>query len=58
MSIARIATATLAFASAQAFAHGGHGAASASHWHATDTFGLIAVALLAGCAWLASRGGR
>jgi len=35
-------------------AHPGHGAAQPWHWHATDTAGLITVAVLAALAlWLA-----
>ena len=37
-----------------AHAHAGHGAAPAWHWHATDTAGLLMVAVLAAIAlWLA-----
>jgi hypothetical protein len=38
------------------FAHGGHGAVSEWHWHATDTSGFLMVALLAGLALWLSRG--
>jgi hypothetical protein len=35
-------------------AHPGHGAVQAWHWHATDTAGLLTVAVLAAIAlWLA-----
>lgn len=41
------------YVTASAHAHGGHGAGALSHWHATDTFGLLLVAVLAGAAiWL------
>ncbi len=47
-----------AAAHATALAHEGHGIAGDSHWHATDTagllLGLLAVAVLA---WI-SRGGK
>jgi hypothetical protein len=39
-----------------AHAHPGHGAGSAWHWHATDTFGFLMVAVLAGVALWISRG--
>ena len=39
-----------------AHAHGGHGAAQAWHWHASDTSGFLLVALLAGLAIWLSRG--
>ena len=54
----KISLATLLLAvSAGAFAHDGHGLAG-SHWHATDTFGLLLVAGAAGLAWWFSRGGK
>ena len=40
-----------------AFAHEGHGLAG-SHWHATDTFGLLLVGGLAALAVWFTRGGR
>ena len=43
--------------SASAFAHDGHGLFG-SHWHATDTVGLLVVAGAAGLAWWSSRGGK
>ncbi len=43
-------------ASAPALAHEGHGAPSASHWHATDTVGLLLALGLAGVAlWFLRR---
>ena len=51
-----IATSLLS-ASAGAFAHEGHGLLG-SHWHATDTFGLLLVAGAAGLALWFSRGGK
>ena len=41
-----------------ALAHGGHGATASSHWHATDTFGLLLVAGAAALAYWLSRGGK
>jgi hypothetical protein len=39
-------------ASALSLAHSGHGAGSGSHWHATDSVGLlVAVALVAVLWW-------
>ena len=43
---------------APAFAHEGHGIAGDSHWHATDTVGLLLVAAVAAAAWWYSRGGK
>jgi hypothetical protein len=45
----------LALASTIAAAHGGHGLPGPSHWHATDTLGLLLVALLAAGAWIINR---
>jgi hypothetical protein len=39
-----------------AHAHPGHGAKELWHWHATDTFGLLMVAVLAGLAVWLTRG--
>ena len=51
----RIAALLLA-AALPAFAHEGHGLPGASHWHATDTLGLLLVAALAGAAlWFSRR---
>jgi hypothetical protein len=36
-------------------AHEGHGLPGASHWHATDTVGLLVVVALAAGAWLLTR---
>jgi hypothetical protein len=38
-----------------AAAHAGHGLASTSHWHASDTLGLLLVAALSAGAWWFSR---
>ncbi len=43
-------------AAMNAQAHEGHGMSGASHWHATDTAGLLLVAVLAaGALWLSRR---
>jgi hypothetical protein len=56
MTSIAVATATLTALAAQA--HEGHGLPGASHWHATDAWGLLAVgALVALAIWL-SRGGK
>ena len=47
----RIAALLATAAALPAFAHPGHGLPQASHWHATDTLGLLLVAVLAGAAW-------
>ncbi len=47
----------LATLSAGAFAHDGHGL-SGSHWHATDTAGLLLVGGVAALALWLSRGGK
>jgi len=39
-----------------AFAHGGHGAATEFHWHATDTAGFVTIVVLAAVAIWMSRG--
>jgi hypothetical protein len=38
-----------------ASAHDGHGLPGVSHWHASDTLGLLLVVVLAAGAWLFSR---
>ena len=38
-----------------ATAHEGHGLPGPSHWHATDTLGLLLVAVLAAGAWFFGR---
>lgn len=59
MRTARLtAAAALAIASAQVLAHEGHGALGASHWHASDTIGLLLVGALAALAVWFSRGGK
>ena len=45
----------IAAGAAGAFAHEGHGQ-QGPHWHATDSFGLLLVGLLAGVAvWMSGR---
>jgi hypothetical protein len=46
---------TLALLAAAAQAHDGHGLPGPSHWHATDTVGLLLVLALAAGAWWLSR---
>jgi hypothetical protein len=46
------AAALLPFA---ALAHEGHGLPGPSHWHATDTLGLLLVAVGAAAAWWLAR---
>jgi hypothetical protein len=49
---------SLAWTSCLAFAHEGHGLEGASHWHATDTLGLlIGAAAVAAVIWF-TRGGK
>lgn len=56
-AIKSIATIVATIAGMPVFAHEGHGM-SGNHWHATDTWGFVAVAgALALAAWL-SRGGK
>lgn len=41
----------LALPSLPALAHEGHHLPGAHHWHATDVFGYIALAVVIGLAW-------
>jgi hypothetical protein len=52
-----IAAGALLVRAGAGFAHEGHGLAG-SHWHATDTFGLLLVGALAALALWLSRGGK
>ena len=55
----RVARATaLLLVAPAAVAHPGHGIATAFHWHATDTVGMLLVGGLAGLIVWLSRGGR
>jgi len=57
-STQRWITAVLSLAAAPALAHEGHGMSSGGHWHATDAWGLVGLAIaLAVAVWLA-RGGK
>ena len=60
MSLRSLLSAAAAFVStAPAWAHGGHGAISEWHWHATDSVGFLLVGGLAALAiWWSSRGGK
>ena len=49
--------ATLSFLPALSFAHDGH-ALAGSHWHGTDAWGFVALAVMVGAALWWSRGGR
>ncbi|WP_161799012.1 hypothetical protein [Caenimonas sp. SL110] len=57
MTLNQLAVAAAAlYTGTHAFAHSGHGAHAALHWHATDTFGLLVVGSLAAAAvWLARK---
>ena len=57
-TLLRIAAACLGGQTFLAHAHGGHGLAGSSHWHATDTMGLLLVVIAAaGAVWI-GRGKR
>lgn len=51
----RILIALLALAASPGFAHEGHGLFGA-HWHASDAWGFVVLAVLVAAAWWASRG--
>ncbi len=51
----KLLTAAGALLPLAALAHEGHGLHGASHWHATDTLGLLLVAAWAAGAWWFSR---
>ncbi len=58
MKHSKILAATLSSLAATAFAHEGHGIPGASHWHATDTFGLVAAVLAVAIGLWFTRGGK
>jgi hypothetical protein len=47
--------AALAALQLSSWAHDGHGAADAVHWHATDTWGFVVTLALVGAAFWFSR---
>jgi hypothetical protein len=56
MSLLRPLTGLLLLATSAVHAHPGHGAVQESHWHSTDAFGFLMVAVLAGLAiWLSGK---
>lgn len=57
IAIKMLAVAPLCIGAAAVFAHEGHGLAG-THWHATDTFGLLLVGGLAALAIWLSGGGK
>jgi hypothetical protein len=50
----RLATSAALLSACAAIAHDGHGL-SGAHWHATDTWGFVCVAMLAALALWSSR---
>ncbi len=54
----RAASASVALLALQAHAHEGHGIETASHWHATDTLGLILAGVAVVIAVWFTRGGK
>ncbi len=52
MSLNKLLAAAAASCATLAHAHEGHGLPGASHWHATDVVGLLAVVAVAAGAWL------
>ncbi len=58
LALRRSLAASLAWTSCLALAHEGHGLGGGSHWHATDTLGLlIGAAAVAAVIWF-TRGGK
>ena len=53
-----LAALSLATAPLLAGAHTGHGMDGVSHWHATDTWGIVAVVVLMALAWWSAGGKR
>lgn len=56
--LSRLGAASLSWTACLAFAHEGHGLEGASHWHATDTLGLLLGAVAVGLAVWFTRGGK
>ncbi len=54
--LSRLAAASLAGTACAALAHEGHGLEGASHWHATDTLGLLLGAMAVAVAVWFTRG--
>ena len=55
-TLLRMAAALTAGSAGAALAHTGHGLQAASHWHASDTFGVLLVAGMAAAAlWISRR---
>ncbi len=57
-SLIRWVSVCLASLAVQAHAHEGHGIDIASHWHATDTVGLLVLAAVVGLVVWFTRGGK
>jgi hypothetical protein len=57
-SFARFASPLWVWLAVPAHAHEGHGIDIASHWHATDTVGLLVLALAVGLVVWFTRGGK
>ncbi len=57
-SLARFASPLWAWLAFGAHAHEGHGIDIASHWHATDTVGLLVLAVAVGLVVWFTRGGK
>jgi hypothetical protein len=55
MALASVCLASLAV---QAHAHQGHGIDSTSHWHVTDSVGLLVLAVAVGLGVWFTRGGK
>ncbi len=51
MTAKRSSLLLLALPSLPALAHEGHHLPGAHHWHATDVFGYVALAVVIGLAW-------
>ncbi len=54
----RLVAGSLAGWACGVFAHEGHGLEGASHWHATDTVGLLVLAVAVGLVVWFTRGGK